>query len=273
MKLIDFEEIFSKIHASMGIDKSEQVDFSWNNVEVGNDWTDILVTKGIDISVGDPDFVYGDDGLFFKGQRVVVYIRDQSVRNIDPYEFVLEEAQFTYKLHLKHCKTLQQMMEAGRYDKYVVSRNTDEMLPVNFVLADNSVIPAVRKVHVCKNCLKELNYMNYANSYQARKNEIYNSFTLKEFFDLIGEGNEKRFLSIPLRDAKSAPPNVYPKDWAVISANMKTLNQYKCAECNKIITDARDIHVHHKNGVKNDTSISNLEVLCESCHKKKHPSW
>ena len=47
---------------------------------------------------------------------------------------------------------------------------------------------------------------------------------LKDFFDWIGNENESRFVKIPLHDAGSAPPNVYPEDWAVIYKKLRLLN-------------------------------------------------
>ena len=42
--------------------------------------------------------------------------------------------------------------------------------------------------------------------------------------------------------------------------------EYKCEECGSI----KNIDVHHIDGDRNNNVPENLELLCRSCHVKKH---
>ncbi|WP_369684361.1 HNH endonuclease [Selenomonas ruminantium] len=45
-----------------------------------------------------------------------------------------------------------------------------------------------------------------------------------------------------------------------------------CSRCQRQFSyeDRKYLHVHHRNGKKNDCRRSNLVVLCASCHQKEH---
>ncbi len=48
--------------------------------------------------------------------------------------------------------------------------------------------------------------------------------------------------------------------------NELIINEHNCKECGK---EGR-LDVHHKDGDFNNNNLNNLEVLCRSCHMKKH---
>lgn len=63
----------------------------------------------------------------------------------------------------------------------------------------------------------------------------------------------------------------YPDNWDVIRE--KALNYYG-RECD-VCGESRDYiayDVHHRNRDKSDNRMSNLQVLCSSCHQKEHIS-
>lgn len=44
-----------------------------------------------------------------------------------------------------------------------------------------------------------------------------------------------------------------------------------CMLCGKEDKRPKMIHVHHKDGNRNNNNLCNLEVLCSKCHRSKHP--
>ncbi len=67
----------------------------------------------------------------------------------------------------------------------------------------------------------------------------------------------------------------YPDDWQLISSECKRLANYKCKNCNKYFGKLNSfmLDAHHKRSISNGGSSdqTNLECLCKSCHKLKHP--
>lgn len=64
----------------------------------------------------------------------------------------------------------------------------------------------------------------------------------------------------------------YPENWSVIIAMVKSRDNYTCSTCKKVF-DSYELRVHHmiplsKGGSNKE---SNLQTLCENCHKLKHP--
>lgn len=85
------------------------------------------------------------------------------------------------------------------------------------------------------------------------------------------DDNSENFLYLPEENDLTAPTNVYPDDWNEISRRLKEKYNYTCQECHRKFFDCKSLlHVHHKNGLKNDCRESNLEVLCYDCHQAKH---
>ena len=77
-------------------------------------------SDGIDIS---PDelSILPDGTLAYKNSRVLLYIRD-----MERYE---------PRFHLANCSTLQEMRAKKRFDRYVVSANTDGNFKINIIEA------------------------------------------------------------------------------------------------------------------------------------------
>ena len=214
----------------------------------------------LEISADDPNLKITDEGIFYNYQRKILYIRDQVQYG---------ERKGEYKFHVAGCLTLLQIKKANRYDKYVVSTQTDGKFTVNRII-DNRAVESVEELHVCKHCLQKFNWKNYKFVDADLKKYIYENFSIEEFFKIMNNDNSIFFEDLPEDNEITARLNVYPKDWDKISRRMKEKYNYTCQECGKRILKYGGLHVHYKNYRKWDCRESNLQVLCRACHQSKH---
>ena len=104
-----------------------------------------------------------ENNLYFlyKGQRVLIYIRDQYFNPKFPDR--------EYKYHICNCETIEEKIKNKRFNRYVVATRANEHFLVNIrhidtreLIKKNEVI----RLHVCKNCLFILHYKDYADHYK-----------------------------------------------------------------------------------------------------------
>lgn len=198
----------------------------------------------------------------YEGRHVVLYIKDHSyVRGtMSVFDNAREDASKGNKIHVANCKTLEDMAAQNRFNRYVACNNTTgsfEILGPSGELADVGL-------HVCKNCLKLLNYKGARDSTSLR-NELAANFDYKVFFKTYSSF----FKHMPKTMAEEDVG--YTKDWGTISQRLREQTRYICSDCGVDLKQHKNLcHVHHINGAKQDNSPSNLAVLCVDCHRKTH---
>ena len=267
LRNINFSDIFSDIRDNMNIDNKLIVDKNFGKFSFNTDWETIEIS-GITITPSDKNFRVENNELYFKNTKVLLYIRDQAMYG-QP-EDILKNYKSGYKFHLSWCKTLQSMFNSGKYEKYVVSTRQDEVLLVRAIGSNNKVYESEQKLHVCRYCLSTLNYKGYRYATKAQKDKIYNEFSLKEFFNV--QNSDYSFHDMPKHYEYSAKTNIYPDNWEHVSELHRKICHYRCERCGKDCShDHSLLHVHHKNGNKQDIRQSNLIALCLECHISEHP--
>lgn len=177
MKLIDFtyDERFNELRKKMNASWITINISSWSSVDVDNLLRKLNSYEGIEVELD--DIVFANDGTFeYKGQKVLVYIRDQYR---DP-----DKPEMNYKFHIANCETMKRAFQSGREERYVVSTRTDGRFLVNVrnlktgeILERNKI----KELKVCKNCLLELGYNGYYSHKTGKR--IYEMFRLTDFFN------------------------------------------------------------------------------------------
>tara|TARA_R110002110_G_C13467497_1_gene719395 strand:+ start:9173 stop:9982 length:810 start_codon:yes stop_codon:yes gene_type:complete len=245
MKLPDFEfhSVFKELLAKMGADKiSIGHDSEWQRITIQ------LQQKGIDVTLD--EITTCDDRTFeFKGQKVLIYIRDQ-------YSKYMSSG--GYKFHISHCNTYDGMIKKKRHSRYVVSNRKDGQFVVNVIEKNELVEEGLElKLHVCQNCIKTL-------SLDVKPNQ----FNIKEFFDKYSTVIK----NIPKHTERTAPINLYAPDWNAVAKIKKEDTKWTCQECEINLEQEayrRYLHVHHIDHDKSNNQEHNLAVLCITCHSNK----
>lgn len=250
MRLPDFiqHDSFNLLRRRMN---AQLVDWSesgvWNSIDID----EILVTTGHDISPEELT-VARDGTLEYKGRKVVVYIRDQRIQ-YQPYKF-----------HVADCKKLTEMRENDRYHRYVVSNRTNGTFTVNSYDQVRIVEKdTTKKMSICRYCLIRLDYNGYANRNDQTRTRILESFELDHFFKKYP--SQIRF--VPTHTNVTAPADDYTVNWDSISRRYRESKHWRCEKCHVSLHENREfLHVHHRDGNKNNNYSENLQALCIACH-------
>lgn len=214
---------------------------------------------GLDISLDDLDI--GEDNTIvykkYKDRNVILYIRDQ-------YSYKSQ-----YKYHVSWCKTLKEMRNNNKLNRYVISRRTDGTFHVNMMdTMTHKVIEEniIRELSICKNCLNEINYKGY-NEYGANKNNIYSTFSIQEFL----EKYDSRFNQLPKYTDTTAPINQYASNWKQLSFKYRTYKNWTCENCGLDCKNNKGyLDVHHIDSNKSNNDFSNLKAVCKDCHANEY---
>lgn len=205
----------------------------------------------------DLDEVTHSNGLLeLKGRQVMLYIPDHGGR----VGTALQNGEMGKRIHVAWCRTLKEMEERGRYERYVVTTRTGPEFPISGRDETGGVVEGDARLMVCKNCLKFLRYRGYTGG----SGPIWRGFILADFYDEYSTF----FPRMPTRWAGTR--DGYADNWEQVSREHREGSSWTCEECHVQLDDARDLlHVHHRNGVKSDNSKSNLKSVCLLCHKRE----
>jgi hypothetical protein len=263
MKLPDFKTLaaFNSLKEKMGVPKNVYGDLY---VELApgrlslSELSELSSAAGLDVSL-DEIVVLPDGTLGYKGQRVVVYIRDKS-----DYSAGFSEPRF----HIGNCATLTQMRHNNRFGRYVATNDTSGRFDVN-IINHGRTRSTSRYLRVCQNCLEFLKVGNFSlsDSPLAREAAVV-SFSLVQFF---AKYPRSFHAEIPRYDAQTAPINDYSSGFSEVSAQFRAQSSWRCEEpsCGVDLSEPRNrkyLHTHHANGEKYDNSLQNLRALCVYCH-------
>ena len=213
---------------------------------------------GLDVSL-DEIIVLQNQTLAVKGQRVVIYIRDNT-----NYMRQFTDPRF----HFFNCDTIKEMREKNRFGRYVACNETSGQFQLNIMVrgGDN---PIARDLSVCRHCLEGMPYKNYSRaSSPAVKQKAVDSFSRADFFEQYPKSCLDEY---PKHDWKTAPINAYPPGFGEVSRHYRQLAGFRCQEAScGVDLSAREhrwfLETHHKNGQKDDNSAANLIPLCVYCH-------
>ena len=220
---------------------------------------DLALKKGKDIPLADVETPSGL--LAYKGRQVLLYIRDHGW-NVQKAAMDGESGK---RFHVADCKTLQDMRNRNRYDRYVATNDLSGTFEITGIdPVTRTKVSKTAQLKVCINCLKKINYKGY-NSIAGNPRElIWRHFSIDEFF--------KTYSSVFKYLPRSDPDDhgQYTDDWPMISATYKTEKGSRCESCGVDLSEhTRLLHTHHVNGVKSDNRKTNLKALCIDCHRKQ----
>ena len=215
--------------------------------------------------LADLEIVHG--GLFSDpelGEQVVVYIKDTRLSR-----YILEnEPENSRRFHLAECSAIDRMRREGREERYVrTTRKTGTFAVTSTDPVTQKVEELEARLHVCKICLKFIDWKGYSRASKTHEDKIWNAFDMQDFFLEYATF----FSHKPKHTDLTAPAGGYVKNWPQISQQRRSGKNWTCDECRVPLSDHKNlIHCHHKNGVLSDNSESNLAVLCAICHSKQY---
>ena len=169
-------------------------------------------------------------------------------------------------------------MEArGRFARYILSRRKVNKFKVQAKEREPHLISRYGENHemedvslyACKNCLDETEYRGYHRGRtQDDKTKRVEEFQIQTFLnEHEGTFNTWKFYKANQTD-QNVVLNIYTPQFPEISRQLREAANWQCSKCSVNMINRKDgLHVHHKNGVKNDNTRNNLQVLCALCHK------
>ena len=215
--------------------------------------------RGREVKLADLENVAGL--LAIEGRQVLLYIPDQG-KNI--LEVLAGNRDLGKKFHVAHCKTLENMKSAGRFERYIATTNVSGDFELTGTMDFKKETKGTGRLYVCQNCLNMLNYKQCKIEGSARK--LRETFDLTQFFETYSSC----FSHLPSRTRVDAGRSTYTANWSEISKGLRSTAQWHCSECRVDLSAHKHLlHVHHKDGVKGNNHDANLQVLCKACHRQQ----
>ncbi|WP_226092794.1 HNH endonuclease [Dickeya oryzae] len=204
------------------------------------------------------------EGKFFvgeNGERVIIYKREPSYHH----------GQYTLpKYHIANCSTLKEMWTANRSKNYIRTSRSDGLFVINNKNSDTGEIERnIVRLKVCKLCLELINWDDYKSKTYTEKNMSVDEFDLEAFFEKYPTSATTYR---PEKTDNEITTNDYPENFDEISINYRSAKNWRCEACNTDLSAERRrrfLHVHHRNGQKNENQHSNLQALCIECHAQQ----
>ena len=221
---------------------------------------DIELRKGKEVEL--EDVTGGAGGLFaYEGRQVLLYIPDHG----SSVGAVLAGEQEGKKFHLCDCTTLKQMRRNNRFNRYYATTDlSGEFRITGSSYYGGQEVDGKAKLHVCMNCLKELNYRDAA--LPGRLYNVRNTFSIPEFFETYSSC----FPHLPSFKYDPWGSAGYTRDWEEVSRKKRERAGHVCEECGVDLSRHKHLlHVHHVDGQKGNNRDENLKVLCADCHRKQ----
>ena len=189
MNKLNFEPL-KEIMKKMGIDESVKP-----NIEILEKrkitWKKISDFSGLDININ--DVTCSKDGYIeYEGfSKLIAYIKDQKFY----IDTDFNNSNNLKKFHIAYnCKTLDDARKSKEANKYKIVLNKSPKFSINIFLNGRLIDrETVKKLQVCKNCLKILNYKNFNEKSYNEKENIVNNFSFEEFLGEEFDKNEKDF--------------------------------------------------------------------------------
>jgi hypothetical protein len=264
MKLPDFfrSDLLNELKTRMGRAPNVYGSFSADPARLTAEERVLLESgKGIEVSF-DQLTVLADKTLSYKDGRVLLYIRDVHAyggRRDDWYP----------RYHLSHCKKLEEMTSAGRFERYVIASETSGEFLLNMIVK-GSRRSERKRIPVCQICLENLSFDGFSlkQDRHSRRNYV-SAFTPAKFFAVYPRSLHSKK---PTYTSTNAPLDDYTDDFPKISRLFREQAGWRCSKCRKSFSLPRMrqyLHVHHKNGDRRNNSSGNLVALCIVCHAEE----
>ena len=218
MKLINFLEFepLKDIMEKMKINKDEKIEIERiKKIEIARIWKELSSLSGLDVDINET--VSSENGYikYKEFDKLVAYIRDQRYYK---GEFSLKKFHIAY-----NCDTL--IKSRGKdSSKYKIVQNKSPEFTINILSEDGKTVlesNVIRKLDVCINCLKALNYKNFLNASKFEQIKIRDGFSFEEFLGTEFDKNEELIKSYNLDDIENDKIRLYPENWEEISYNYR----------------------------------------------------